>query len=231
MQFQMKIVLTMLSSLLVAFAQPNFAAGCKVVEDCPIRSPKAYWIISALAVIAAGVGGYNAAHSSSHHDGPPGERGVQGDVGANGNTGPAGVMGIPGIQGIQGPQGPKGDTGATGASFNFPLGTDQLAFFFVNGAVGTAGNETFTGVVTTPSQEQFFTNPIAQGTGEFTIESPLPTSPIGTYHLTLIPTVGGVNNTSEVQVFLNGSLFATFKYPTGTYTSNTQFTVEFTYAP
>jgi hypothetical protein len=208
------------------------AYRCVIKENCSDYTGL-YWIAGISVLTAVGAGGYAAGRYNRKEgkQGRTGAVGPMGEPGSSGHQGHRGPAGAEGIEGPAGPQGPKGATGCQGESFCFPYANDELSFYFNNMSIGNDGEEYMVGVVTTPSQELYSTEPISQGRGAFTNNSPMYNAFIGTYHLTLIPRVGGVNVDSTVDVFKNGSLFTTIAYPQGPYTAETQLTVVFTYYP
>lgn len=219
------------SYILTTCPQPCCAETTYVIEETRPDNMMWYWIFTASAVAAVGAGAYAAGHRhyKKGPKGPQGDIGIMGERGPQGDRGPEGPSGSRGISGSQGYQGPTGHIGPQGDSFQFPLGNDELSFYFTNGAVGDKSREVMRGIVTTPSQQQFATEKLAQGTGAFTKISPLPVAPIGTYHLTLIPAKGGFNRNSEVLVYKNGSILTAISFPTGQYDACSQLTVEFVY--
>lgn len=226
-----RLLLTLLFTMMLAKPSAGQPTYC-FVEDADYR-PGIYLIVAVAAVVAAGAGGYAAGryNRKEGRQGPPGCVGPMGEQGEMGLTGPKGPEGAQGLVGPQGEMGGIGPQGAIGPAFMPPRSYDELTFFFYNGAKGRNEDEVMVGVVTLPSQEQYDTDIIVEGSGSFTRSSPMPWAHSGVYHLTLIPKVGGINKDSTVEVLKNGSLLTTLSYPQGPYTANSQLTVTFVYQP
>lgn len=189
-----------------------------------------FWIYGVSAVLAVGLGafaiGRTVESSGCGHEGKQGRKGKNGPKGKVGGMGQQGEQGAQGAIGLSGTKGPEGDPGADGG---LPLGEDELNFYFFNGSSNNF--EVITGIVTTPEADQFQTPPIPASFGAFTTITPLPRSPIGVYHLTIITTQGGNNVSTQVTVLKNGIVDANLLFPLGPYDANIQQTINYVYVP
>lgn len=191
------------------------------------------WLGGAIVIAAAGVGGYalGRALGDKDNEGPVGPDGPAGPRGLRGGTGGHGTYGKTGKDGAKGPKGAHGNPGSYGAQGTIERGSDPLCFYFCHQESKSRGEESIIALVTTPEGEQFTSEPIFAGTGTFTSINPLPHSPIGVYHLTIIPTVGGELLRGEVVVMKNNVPDATIPYTVGPYQAHRQITLNYIYHP